>query len=161
MGSSQSTGNTQAKRVGETIVITRSDVPEAYKSVEVSDKVVERVNEGKKVKTEAGSQSKEKVESEVPQKTISTPSSEVIVGNTKPTITENEIDAKKAVFKNAAKRVDDRFFRHQRENKCGENEAVITSCLSQNKSTPWTCSKLAVEYDNCIQNFLKEVSKAA
>lgn len=73
-------------------------------------------------------------------------------------ISENEIEAKKAVFKNAAKRVDDRFFKFQRENECAQNENSILVCLDSNKNMPWNCSNLVREYDNCITSFLQKVS---
>uniref|UniRef100_A0A0K0EEF1 CHCH domain-containing protein n=1 Tax=Strongyloides stercoralis TaxID=6248 RepID=A0A0K0EEF1_STRER len=159
MGSNQSSTKCNTKKVGETVVIERADIPEEYHNVRVSGEVISRINnentDSHKKETENSSSS---VLKEDNQNIKYIPVKEIRIVERGQPISENEIEAKKAVFKNAAKRVDDRFFKFQRENECAKNEDSILNCFNVNKNTPWNCSSLVKEYDECITSFLQKVS---
>uniref|UniRef100_A0A0K0F9A6 CHCH domain-containing protein n=1 Tax=Strongyloides venezuelensis TaxID=75913 RepID=A0A0K0F9A6_STRVS len=162
MGSNQSNTNYTARKIGDTVIIERAEIPEEYKNVRISREVVSRVinqdsqniNDQKENK-EDGSESTNKGDT---QKMRYDSTDKMNINKKNISISENDIEAKKAVFKNAAKRVDDRFFKFQRGNECSQNEDTIIACLSANKNTPWNCSTLVQEYDNCITSFLQKVS---
>uniref|UniRef100_A0A0N5A1I4 CHCH domain-containing protein n=1 Tax=Parastrongyloides trichosuri TaxID=131310 RepID=A0A0N5A1I4_PARTI len=158
MGSNQSNTNYTARNDGDTVLIERKEIPEEYANVQVSSNVINRVNNQKTDDNlQNNGQSGDRLADKENIKTLIPREDKPNVVESRSGVSESEIEAKKAVFKNAAKRVEDRFFKFQHPNECERNEESVIECLNKNKNTPLNCSQLAVDYDECIRGLLKKI----
>uniref|UniRef100_A0A1I8ACV0 MICOS complex subunit MIC19 n=1 Tax=Steinernema glaseri TaxID=37863 RepID=A0A1I8ACV0_9BILA len=145
--------------------VQATDIPEEYKSVGVSSDVVQRVRaqqnasptgniESDKLKHELVAE-RERSESLRQQLNKLSELQKRNTGSSKVSI--EELEERKKIFDDTVERVQKQFFSYQRENACSGNEADLMSCLEKNKNRILNCSSLVGKYEECVNEFRKEV----
>ncbi|KAE9554460.1 hypothetical protein FO519_002334 [Halicephalobus sp. NKZ332] len=167
MGAGQSVPAEDKPKV---VTIDRSEIPDAYKAVGVSDEVVRRVNQNsisalandgkiEALSSELAAQRQEnnRLKEKMQQLTALQrrhAAGQLSVANAPGAVeTLEDVEEKKRVFEETVERVEKQFFNYRRENACGDNEREILDCLSKNNGKILNCKALKAPYDTCIANF--------
>uniref|UniRef100_A0A0M3INR6 CHCH domain-containing protein n=1 Tax=Ascaris lumbricoides TaxID=6252 RepID=A0A0M3INR6_ASCLU len=153
----------------QVVRIERTEIPEEYKTVGVSNEVVDRVlaMHGEQMPSDEVDSLREQLNheratnerlreqmrylSELQQRTPTyTPKEES-------KISLEEMEERKRVFNETVERVEQMFFGYQRENACESNEKEIMECLNKNKNRLLNCSPLVNNYENCVAEMRAQV----
>ncbi|KAH7730739.1 CBN-CHCH-3 protein [Aphelenchoides avenae] len=147
--------------------IDRSQVPEAYKRVGVSDEVVRRVQSQQSSASQASNEEVTRLANDLArQREENAQLREQMrklgelqrrAGRPSKDLSLDDMDEKKKVFDETVERVQKQFFGYQKENACAGNEEEILKCLSKNPNKVLNCKPLSSAYEQCITNFRKEV----
>ncbi|KAL7073448.1 hypothetical protein ACQ4LE_007004 [Meloidogyne hapla] len=147
------------------LIIQRSDVdlPEAYRSVELSDKVLKRINGSNEEKFEDFIQRFDKLEEEnskllqklkekeeYKQKYDDSKIPSINKENELSLSNEERIDKNRKKFDEMATRVEKIFFSKQYPNACSDIEKSITECLATNPQQVLLCQHFLDIYKDCI-----------
>ncbi|CAD5230655.1 unnamed protein product [Bursaphelenchus xylophilus] len=157
----------------KSIYITEEDVPEAYRTVGVSEEVVNAVNQAQnrtgKVVIEAATDPELAKELERQRNEnrrlreemlrLSQLQSRQISVN--PADSRADIEEKKKVFEETVDRVKQQFFGYQKENACSDVEKQLLRCLQHNKSKILNCEGLRFDLDKCVAEVRNVVLKGA
>uniref|UniRef100_A0A7E4VB07 MICOS complex subunit MIC19 n=1 Tax=Panagrellus redivivus TaxID=6233 RepID=A0A7E4VB07_PANRE len=149
------------------VKIDRTEIPEAYKAVGVSDNVVKRVGgadhgQVTALKSQLDQEREENAKLREQMQNLSALQRRNVTGALPPPPGETleDIEEKKRVFEETVQRVEKQFFNYQRENVCEANEKELVACLAKNKGKALNCQALKAPYDSCIVKFRNEVLAA-
>ncbi|MFH4974390.1 hypothetical protein AB6A40_001099 [Gnathostoma spinigerum] len=155
----------------DVVRIDRSDIPDEYKTVGVSENVVNRIigqswkEDPKDVELLKSQLSQAREQNERLRRELTESQKRIedeAQGNTSTCL--DDIQERKRALEETMDRVQERFFSYQRENECLNHEQDIMNCISKNSSRLLDCSQLVLDYQQCVSNFrnrvLEEVNKA-
>ncbi|CAD5225456.1 unnamed protein product [Bursaphelenchus okinawaensis] len=160
----------------KSVYINEDDVPEAYRTVGVSQDVVNAVNQAQnrtgKVVIEAATdpelakeldrqrdENRKLREEMLRLSQLQSRQLSSVSANTNDS--RAEIEEKKRVFQDTVDRVKEQFFGYQKENVCADVEKQLLRCLQHNKTKVLNCESLRFELDKCVAEVRSDVLKQA
>uniref|UniRef100_A0A914EHL1 Uncharacterized protein n=1 Tax=Acrobeloides nanus TaxID=290746 RepID=A0A914EHL1_9BILA len=168
MGAEQS----QPEQPEKPVRIERSEIPEAYYNVAVSDNVVRRVRSERgagavdeekrrleeQLQRERENNHKLRMQMQQLSDLQQRHSTNIEVQPAKKeSISLDDMQERNRVFDDTVDRVKKQFFSFQRENACDGTEKEILSCLEKNNGKHLKCQSLLPKYHECIEKFREEV----
>ncbi|KAI6170610.1 hypothetical protein M3Y97_01133500 [Aphelenchoides bicaudatus] len=162
-------GNAQGQEIKRTIMIDEWEIPEAYKSVAVSEEVVDAVTSSvpkaqpQKIVIAPDPHLNDELEK---QRSLNTQLRDELqrlsqIQNRPQTIWNSEsredMEEKKKTFDDTVNKVKQQYFGQQKENVCTDLENQILRCLASNKQTPLNCRPLQFEYQRCVSEHRDKV----
>uniref|UniRef100_A0A915PIB7 Uncharacterized protein n=1 Tax=Setaria digitata TaxID=48799 RepID=A0A915PIB7_9BILA len=168
MGSvqSQEESNTSSD-LPKMIRIERSEIPEEYKTVQVSSDVVERFLNLESSKSDTPSDLKNQLaqERELNLKLreqiskLAEPSLPTQKDSAAESISIGELQARKDAFDETLERVEKQYFSYRPENACKVIEIDLMECIKQNKNKVLNCGSFASDLTKCASDFREKVLK--